>query len=37
MSIDILICLPDGTQTLETREVPDDYCTIPAETAESKN
>lgn len=30
MIIDILVCRPDGTQTIERREVPDDYY-VPAE------
>ena len=27
MQITVLVCRPDGTQTLETREVADDYFT----------
>lgn len=25
MTIDVLVCRADGTQSLETREVPEDY------------
>lgn len=25
MSIDVLVCRADGTQSMETREVPEDY------------
>ena len=25
MTIDVLVCYPDGTQVLEQREVPEDY------------
>jgi hypothetical protein len=28
MTIEILVCAPDGSQTLETREVPDDYFAV---------
>lgn len=31
MTIDVLICREDGSQCLETREVPDDWFAIPAE------
>ena len=33
MTIDVLVCYPDGTQVLEQREVPDDYFAA-AEPAE---
>ena len=29
MVIDVLVCHTDGTQTLEQREVPDDYFAAP--------
>ena len=35
MTIQVLVCGLDGTQTLETREVPEDYFSpeqLPAET-----
>lgn len=32
MTIDVLVCRPDGTQTLEQREVPEDW--FPAQEAE---
>ena len=28
MTIDVLVCRPDGTQVLETREVPEDYLAV---------
>ena len=28
MTIEVLVCTPDGAQTLETREVPEDYFQI---------
>jgi len=33
MTIDVLICRPDGTQAVESREVPDDWfsSSAPAE------
>ena len=36
MMIEVLVCRADGTQSLETREVPDDYYApaAPAATAE---
>lgn len=37
MTIEILICRPDGTQTLEEREVADDFfapAPLPATQAE---
>jgi hypothetical protein len=30
MTINVLICRPDGSQELAQREVPDDYMTPPA-------
>lgn len=27
MTIDVLVCRPDGTQNLEPREVPEDWFT----------
>ena len=31
MLIDVLVCRPDGTQTMERREVPDHYLDPPEE------
>ena len=31
MLIDVLVCASDGTQTLETRNVPEDYFPLPAQ------
>ncbi len=31
MTIDVLVCRMDGTQTLEQREVPDDWFFVPEE------
>ena len=37
MTIEVLVCSPDGTQVLETREVPDDfYAPAPETTAETE-
>ena len=38
MTIDVLVCRPDGSQTLVQREVPDDYLTpfTPEPPAESE-
>ena len=33
MSITVLICRPDGTQTTEIREVPDAYFDLPEPNA----
>lgn len=33
MTIQVLVCQEDGTQTLETREVPEDYFPALEETA----
>lgn len=30
--ITVLVCRPDGTQTVETRQVEDDWFSAPAET-----
>lgn len=39
MTIDVLICRPDGTQELERREVPEDYFSLesssPTEEAQA--
>ena len=29
MTIDVLVCRPDGKQTLEQREVPEDWFASP--------
>jgi|GEM_PF-2379919 len=29
MIIDVLVCKPDGTQTIEPQEFPDDFFTQP--------
>ncbi len=29
MTIEVLVCRPDGAQTLETREVPDNWFDAP--------
>ena len=31
MTINVLVCRMDGTQTLEQREVPDDWFFVPEE------
>ncbi len=31
MTINVLVCRMDGTQTLEQREVPDDWFSVPEE------
>lgn len=31
MHIEVLVCRPDGSQTLERREVPEDYLDAPFE------
>ena len=33
MTISVLICHPDGSQSLETREVPEDYFSDQEEPA----
>ena len=35
MTITVLNILPDGTQTLENREVPDDYFAVPQDGGQS--
>ena len=30
MTIDVLVCRPDGSQIVEQREVPDNWAEIPA-------
>lgn len=35
MTITVLVCGADGTQTTEVREVPDDYLPVPAEPENS--
>ena len=34
MTIDVLVCRGDGTQTLEQREIPEDY--FPPEAQEAQ-
>ena len=34
MTIEVLICRPDGTQSLEPREVPEDWFASPEVPAE---
>ena len=29
MTIDVLVCRPDGSQTMEKKEVPDDWFSVP--------
>lgn len=37
MTVEILICRPDGTQTFETRELPDNWFDpVPESRAEKK-
>ena len=40
MIIDVLVCRTDGTQAMESREVPDDYLTpqeVPANEQPEQN
>ena len=37
MTIDVLICGADGTQTVETREVPEDWLAPAPEKAASQD
>lgn len=34
MTIEVLVCRPDGTQEVQRREVPEDYFPAEAEEAE---
>lgn len=34
MTISVLVCRPDGTQTFEDREVPDNWLDMPEEVTE---
>lgn len=36
MTIQALVCRPDGTQAMETREVPEDWFALPEQDAEQK-
>lgn len=34
MTIEVLVCRPDGTQVMERREVADDWFAVPDKTTE---
>lgn len=36
MKINVLVCCPDGSQSMEQREVPDDYLTVKEEPADEQ-